>query len=366
MIQAKERTSAIQVQVMPARRLTPDLCAKWREIQEANPLLASPYFRPEFTQLVAEVRTDVEVAVIEQAGKVVGFFPFQRTGFSRAQPVAGRLSDFHGVIAAEDFVFDPLSLIASCRVSSWRFDHLLVSQTSFAPYMWTRSRSPYVDLSRGFQAYEAERKADNSELSTIKRKLNKLAREVGPLRLEWNSTDRDALTQLLCWKSQQYERTGLRDVFSFAWIRAFLDRLFELRTPELSGVLACLYAGDRLVAAHLGMSSRHVLHWWFPSYDRAMGRYSPGLCLIYRITQLANEHGITRLDFGKGDEEYKFRLASGADEVAEGSVDLRASTRLMRRTWQTTRDWVRSSPLHRPTEAPLRWLRRMRDWLSFR
>lgn len=356
----------MQVTVIPARDLTPDLLARWNEIQRANPAFASPYFRPEFTQLVAEVRKDAEVAVIEQRNEIVGFFPFQRQGRFHAQPIAGRLSDFHGVIAEPEFQVEPLELLSACGLSSWRFDHLLVSQAAFAPYMWTRSRSPYLDLSRGFTAYEAERKADNSELSTIKRKLNKMAREVGPLRLEWNSTDREALQTLLHWKSDQYERTGLRDVFSFEWIRAFVDCLFERREPELSGVLACLYADNRLVAAHLGMSSHQVLHWWFPSYDRELGRYSPGLGLIYMMAQQANTHGVTRIDFGKGDEEYKFRLASGVDEVAEGCVDVSAGARLFRRTWQATRDWVRTSPLHGPTQMPLRWFRRMRDWLSFR
>jgi CelD/BcsL family acetyltransferase involved in cellulose biosynthesis len=84
------------------------------------------------------------------------------------------------------------------------------------------------------------------------------------------------------------------------------------------------------------------------------------------MVQQANAHGITRIDFGKGDEEYKFRLASGVDQVAEGVADVRAGARLMRRTWQATRDWVRTSPLRSPTQVPLRWFRRMRDWLSFR
>lgn len=356
----------MQIQVVPAGRLSPDLCAKWSDLQRSNPRVASSYFRPEFTQLVAEVRNDVEIAVIEQEGEIVGFLPFQRQGRLHAQPVAGRLSDFHGVIAAEDFTCDPLELIKGCGLTSWRFDHLPITQTDFEPCMWTRSRSPFMDLSGGFKAYETERKADNSELSTIKRKLNKLAREVGPLRLEWNSTDREALATLFRWKSDQYERTGLRDVFSFPWIRDFLDRLFERREPALSGVFSCLYAGDQLAAAHLGMSSHNVLHWWFPSYDRELGRYSPGLGLIYMMAQAANSQGINRMDFGKGDEEYKFRLASGYDEVAEGCVDVRMGARLFRRTWQATRDWVRTSPLHGPTQVPLRWIRRMRDWLSFR
>ena len=44
-----------------------------------NPQLDNPFFRPEFTQAVAAVRDDVEVAVLEIQQQPVGFFPYQPT-----------------------------------------------------------------------------------------------------------------------------------------------------------------------------------------------------------------------------------------------------------------------------------------------
>jgi CelD/BcsL family acetyltransferase involved in cellulose biosynthesis len=155
-------------------------------------------------------------------------------------------------------------------------------------------------------------------------------------------------------------------LFQFEWIRSLLQHLLKQDTPGLRGLFSGLYAGDRLVAAHIGMTSHHVLHWWFPAYDRELSKYSPGLGLILKMAEEASARGITRFDFGKGDEDYKVKLASDSDQVAEGSVDRNLGSRLFRRSWQVTRDWVKSSPLHGPTKAPLRWLRRMRDWLSFR
>jgi CelD/BcsL family acetyltransferase involved in cellulose biosynthesis len=355
----------LKVRCFPGKQLPAELCAQWDALQRVNSTLASPFFRPEFTQTVAAVRDDVEVAFVEDTDRVVAVFPYQRASFGAARPVAGRLSDFQGLISASDWQCDPKRLLQRCGLRSWHFDHLLATQTSFEPYMWTKGVSPFIDLAAGFDAYERDRKAQNSEIPTIKRKLKKMEREVGPLRLEWNCANRDHLQTLMRWKGDHYRRSGFRDLFSFPWITQFFDRLLALQTPELSGTFTCLYAGDRLAAAHLGMSSRHVLHWWFPSYDRELGKYSPGLALIYLMAQQAHEYGISRLDFGKGDEEYKFRLASGAEQVCEGSVDLQFSRRLIQRTWQTTRDWVKNSPLDGPTQAPLRWLRWMRDWLSF-
>ncbi|QDU27341.1 hypothetical protein ETAA8_24280 [Anatilimnocola aggregata] len=364
-VNVREHENHQCVRVVPGQQLSPQLCVEWRLLQQANPTLSSPYFSPEFTQLVASVRSDVEVAVVEEAQRVVALFPFQRGLFSAAKPVAGRLSDFQAVIAAPGTPIDPQQLLRQCGLKSWKFDHLLTSQVEFAPYLWTRANSPYIDLAQGFAAYEAGRRGENSELSTIKRKLKKMEREIGPARLEWKSASREDLQKLLRWKSEQYARTGLRDLFSIDWIRNFVDQLLLRDDPNLTGLLTCLYAGDRLVAAHLGMSCRHVMHWWFPSYDRELGRYSPGMSLIYLISQQANQHGITRIDLGKGDEDYKFRLASGSDEVAEGSVDLSPGSRLFRRTWQATRDWLKTSPLYGPVAAPLRAVRRLRDWFSF-
>ncbi|WP_425618577.1 GNAT family N-acetyltransferase [Anatilimnocola sp. NA78] len=361
----REHVNRPCVRVVPGQQLSAQLCCEWRSLQRSNPALSSPYFSPEFTQLVASIRNDVEVAVVEQADRVVAVLPFQRGTLGAAKPVAGRLNDFQAVISAPEFQLDPKQLLHESGLRSWKFDHLLTSQVAFEPYMWTRGNSPYVDLSRGFAAYEAERRAENSEFSTIKRKLKKMEREIGPARLEWKSTSREYLETLLRWKSEQYTRTGIRDLFSIDWILKLVEELLKKDDPNLTGMLTCLYAGDRLVAAHLGMNCRHVLHWWFPSYDRDLGRYSPGMSLIYLIAQHAHEHGITRIDLGKGDEDYKFRIASGIDQVAEGSVDLNPGSRLFRRTWQATRDWLKTTPLAGPVSVPLKAIRRVRDWFSF-
>lgn len=354
-----------QTRVFSARALSTDLVARWDALQRGNPTLASPYFRPEFTQVVAEVRDDVEVAVIEEGGVPQAFFPYQRGRFGAAQPVVGRLSDFHGYIAAPGFELDPRELLRKCGLRSWRFDHLIPEQDCFMPFVYEQSSSPYLDLSRGFAHYEADRNAANSELGTTKRKLGKLAREVGPLRLEWNYRNTEDLRTVQRWKSEQYTRTGIADLFTFPWIRSFFDRLLLREEDSLAGQFCGLYAGDRLVAGHLGMSSHNIMHWWFPAYDREYGRYSPGMALIYLMSQQANEHGITRIDLGKGDEGYKFRIASQVDQVSEGCVDVLRTTMMLRRSWRTAREWVRNSPLDSTARMPFRLFRRLRDWFKF-
>jgi hypothetical protein len=57
-----------------------------------NPALVSPYLSPEFTQLMAAVRDDVFVAVLEQQGEAVGYFPYQRGALRIGKPVGGVMS----------------------------------------------------------------------------------------------------------------------------------------------------------------------------------------------------------------------------------------------------------------------------------
>ena len=48
----------------------------WLALQRANAATDNPSFHPEFTKAVAAVRDDVEVAVMSEDGRYVGFLPF--------------------------------------------------------------------------------------------------------------------------------------------------------------------------------------------------------------------------------------------------------------------------------------------------
>ena len=91
-----------EFEIIPAQQLASDDSRLWAGMQQQNPALDSPYFRPEFTQAVAAVRNDVWVAIIRRNGAAVGYFPFQRGKLNLGKPVGGKLSDYHGIISAGD------------------------------------------------------------------------------------------------------------------------------------------------------------------------------------------------------------------------------------------------------------------------
>lgn len=348
------------VTVVPARELNDRQIETWSRLQRANPSLDSPYFRPEFTQAVSTVRDDVEVAVLEHANETLGFFPFQRSKGNRGLPVASLLSDFHGVITRSAYGFNAQQLIRDCGLTSFRFDHVPTSQQAFADHTWKTAPSPYLDLSRGFREYAAQRRASGSKrIKNTAKKSRKLEREVGPLRVVVETTPGRVLERLLTWKAAQFRKTNLTNLFEYDWIVQLLEHVLKAPTRQFSGVIFVLYAGNELAAIDLALRSAGVLHSWFPSYNPSLAPYSPGQILLMETARMAEGLGIRRIDLGKGNEPYKLSFMSGAATVAEGGVHSRPIDRLLVRNWCGLRDWIGLSPLKRPLHRPARLLRNL-------
>ena len=336
-----------------AKGISKEIREGWLRLQQSNPALASPYFSPEFTRIVAAVRDDVEVAVVQDGGNVVAMFPFERSRWDLAGPVGAFISDYHGVISHPDFAFDPRALLRECELVAWDFNHIPISQTCFTPFHREQNRSPIIDISAGYEAYVKERRAAGTE--QIKKNgnlMHRLEREFGPLRFVAHSSDKALLDQLLAWKTEQFRHNRWRDIFSIKWVRQTMEGIHAAQTPEFAGMLSLLYAGDKLVAAHFGMRSATVWHYWFPSYDQAYAKYSPGVTLLLKMAEAAPAVGIKTIDLGCGEHSYKWRLMNGFVSTAKGSVELpclatavRRVTAPVRRVPFKVRCWVSKTPL---------------------
>jgi CelD/BcsL family acetyltransferase involved in cellulose biosynthesis len=317
----------MKVSLIPGRELSDDLVRVWLGLQRANADLASPYFHPEFTNVIAASRDDVEVAVLESAGKIVAFFPFQREHGAVGRPVGGIISDYQGIICGPNFTCDPCELVGGCRLKAWDFDHLLASQSFFRRFHHSIELSPQLDLSQGFETYYRQQRSARSEQI----KIRSIQREFGPLRFVAHSALESDLEQIIGWKSQQYAKTGASDIFLCSWIKGSVHRIHATQLPDFAGVLSVLYSGDRLVAGHFGMRAGSLLHSWFPAYDPHMAKYSPGLLLLLKMAEHAPGAGIRTIDLGKGINEYKQRFMNASCQLANGSVEL-LSMRWLRRT----------------------------------
>jgi CelD/BcsL family acetyltransferase involved in cellulose biosynthesis len=153
------------------------------------------------------------------------------------------------------------------------------------------------------------------------RKYRRLEREVGPVRFVARSIDAGLLQMCLDLKNRQYLRTGVRTIFAISWVRDLMHSLQKVSAQNLTGVLSVLFAGDKVVSLHFGMRSASVWHWWFPAYDVAYGKHSPGTLLLLKMAEACSDSGITSIDLGQGNSHYKMRLSNGAHPLMIGSLE---------------------------------------------
>lgn len=357
----------MKVEVIQATDLQPVHLAAWNDILRQQPALDSPFFTPEFVQAVASARRDVEVALLHDHDRLAGFFAFQRAGLNVAVPVGAGFSEFQGVVAAPDLRWRVPELLRGCGVRAWSYDHVPVSQEPFAEFHQSVGGSPFMDLSKGFEAYRAERQQGGSSVvRTAERKLRKLHREVGRVEFQLHDGGEQGLQRLVEWKSAQHARTGVFDVFRLGWVTELLRRVHGFQRGSFAGVMSVLSAGGRPIAVHLGMRTGTVAHLWYPAFDPAFGQYSPGIILFLEMARELAEQGVVRVDLGPTPQRYKQSLKSGEIEVAIGTADRHALAQIGRKAWQAGRRRIRASVLAQPARIPANWLFRLRQWRALR
>ncbi len=292
-----------------------------------SPALASPFLSPQFTLAVDRFRRGVRVAVVYEDGAPTvpaAFFPFQRTALGVGRAVGLGLSDCQGLVYRPGFQWEARELLRACRLGIWEFDHLVEGEKPFEVGATGSYPSPVIDVEQGYEAYLGYLRAHAPKfVRTTLAKERRLERDAGGLRYVHDERDPAALRTLMDWKSAQYRRTGRSDRFARPWIVRLVEHLFTVRGADFAGQLSVLYAGGRPVAAHFGLRSERVVACWFPAYDTAFGKYSPGLALHLRMAEAAAANGISYLDLGRGEKEYKDSLKTRELSVSEGWVTRR-------------------------------------------
>ncbi|MFI9380525.1 GNAT family N-acetyltransferase [Kutzneria sp. NPDC052558] len=332
----------------------------WHAIRSANPALDSPYFHPGFAAAVHASGRTVHVAVdTDDAGRVRALLPGHRAG-STLRPVGWPGADFQGPIVRPGESFSPLTLL-SAGVRSFEFDHLVDGVAEFEPWIRSRRVSPHVDVSGGLDGYLGRAsKSGRDNISQARRRAAKAERELGPVKFQVDVVDEELLGQLVELKRGQYRATGARDFFAEPDRLNLLRRLLHTRDEGFGGLLSTLHAGPNLIAAHFGIRSDSVLHWWFPVYAPEHGRLAPGWMLLRELVVAAPALGIDRIDLGRGDDEYKRRAKTGETQVGQGIVTRSGGRLALRRVADGMVAAAKSSPLAPGLRRVARGLRNLR------
>ena len=321
-----QSTPSLKLDLVSAQHICGELADAWRSIQKNNASLSSPYFDLEFTQAVARVRDDVEVGVFSDDGQIIALLPFQRASNRQAVPVGGRLNDSHGILSRKNVnnSFSDRSLIEkmmrAAGLDGFAFHSMSQLDSSLKTFEFKELGSHYLDLSDGWDTYFQWARKNSVAIKRQKQKTRKMAREIGPVRFEFDCRDEDVLEKLIELKRGKYQRSNTFDILSVDWASDLLREINNIDRPGFKGLLSAMYAGDELVATHFGMLTDNILHYWFPVYDRKFHRYSPGTELLLEVAREACDHGISKLDLGYGDDDYKFRFCNGREAVSCGQI----------------------------------------------
>ena len=309
---------ACSVMDLPLDALSVEHYEAWLRIQRSNSSLESPFFHPGYAKAVSRVRSDVRVGIAIENDVPIAFLPFQKVGARAAEPVGGRLNDFHGLIAMPDAQVTLPQMVSAVGLRSWKYHGLLSSESMEGTL--DSYPSPYIDTSQGYEHFLASAKRQSSTIKRHAQKFRALERDFGPVRLEHDVRDTHLLEHLICLKRAKYALTKAFDVLSVDWCANLLREVYATNEAGCRGVLSGLYAGDSLIGVHLGIQLGAVLQYWFPVFDPRFKKYSTGTQLILDVARAATDDGVTTIDLSYGPEPFRYRVGTGSWVVARGEV----------------------------------------------
>jgi CelD/BcsL family acetyltransferase involved in cellulose biosynthesis len=306
----------LQVEIIRAEAMPAADIALWRAWSTTNPALSSPYFRWDYAEIASRVCPGAAIAVFRRGGETAGFFPHQRRG-GAIQPLGAPMNDYHGVIApvGADIALEDVARLLKARslnVPGW---------IGAAEAGEARSTVQAVLPPDGFDAWYAERRTTFGKFFKDKERARRsLETELGPIAVRHGLRDPALLDQLIELKAAQYRRSGLHDIFACGWTRDLLHALMAEARPDFGASMATLHGGDKLAAMEFSLHAGGHYHFWFPAYEPALARCSPGILLSMDTMRLAGAEGFRVFDFGFEGEHYKKYFVNARQTVREAVV----------------------------------------------
>lgn len=315
----------LNVETLHPRDLTPADVQAWRDMAAADPAFSSPLLGPDFARAVGAVRDDTRVAVIRRDGETLGFLPHHRRPGAMARAIGSPLSDYHGLVSLRDADLSGPDILRAADLTSFRYTGLVDPYGVFGGQSELKTAHVIALGHTDAATYlEAVRAGSPKKIKNWRRLDSKLEREMGVVELVGADRSREAFDQLIAWKREQLERTGVHDFLAAEWTRNLLVDLFQKQTGDFQGLMICLYAGGQLVAGHFGVRLNGVFHPWIASTNPAYGEWSPGQVFFLRAIAAMPGLGLHRYDLGPGHDHYKSAYA--LDQVLIGDGTATAST----------------------------------------
>ena len=310
----------LDVETLHPRELAEADVRMWRDMAAAEPAFDSPLLGPDFARAVGVVRDDARVAVIRRQGETLGFLPHHRRPGAMARAIGSPLSDYHGLVSRPDADLTAAEMLGAADLTAFRYTGLIDPYGVFGQGELKTAHVIALGHTDAETYLEAVRAASPKKIKNWRRLDNKLEREMGAVELVAPDRSREAFDQLIVWKREQLERTGVHDFLRPDWVRGLLTDLFLKQAGPFQGLMINLYAGGQLVSGHFGVRLNGVYHPWIASTNPAYGEWSPGQIFFMRAIAAMPGLGLERYDLGPGHDHYKGAYALSQIQIGEGTA----------------------------------------------
>ena len=246
----------------------------WSCFQGASAELQNPFLAAAFARAVGEVSDRARVAVIEDAGDVVGFLPYELAAGRVAVPIGRMTNNRQAFVHHPDLVWNWADLLRAIRLDVIEFGDLVAGQCG----EWRSLEigdAPVIDTDGRWDAY-FDTMRRHKRVRTTLYKERRLRREVGEITVESGGGACADLAALVDWKARQYRRAGWPNLLAKPWVPALLELLADTTTDDLRAAGSSLRVDGRVVATDLSLVSSSVFAGWFGAYDPGYARFSPG------------------------------------------------------------------------------------------
>jgi CelD/BcsL family acetyltransferase involved in cellulose biosynthesis len=339
----------------------------WAGLQFLNPDLQSPFLSPGWARAVERAQgpgAGAKVVLASTGGVIQAVLPVC-AGRVTAWPIGAPMCDTQGLIAEPGYACDPRALVRALGVQRFDFTHMVGEASPFVPFAQGEDVAYVTDLSEGFDAWAASRKAMGSGLiKDLAKRRRKLEKDFGPVRFTALSTDRSAFDQLIAWKRRRFADTRQTDIFDAGWTLALVRDLWDHPGEGARAGLFTLHAGETLVAAQLHLMSETCVMGWLVAHGEEAEQCAPGRLLFEDLLRWMDGR-YRELDNGLCDFGFKSRFANRLRPLRHGFVGA-SPAGLVRAAEYGVRRAAERLPLGRASAWPGKAMRRMDLWRTLK
>ncbi|MCW8107249.1 GNAT family N-acetyltransferase [Alteromonas ponticola] len=290
-----------------------ELKDEWLALQEKEK--TTPFIQYHWCLKLASYEAQPILISIWHGAKCVAILPLAKKVVISKIRIEGlvhlcqRFTDYQSILLDSNYVLSDCldAVFAALKASSFQSLPLIFHYPDQHLTSVLISSANRFGRLRKFQRWEHV--SYSTQLGPVKKKvINDAARrrkkleEKGELTVSLNlGYDEDVINWILDNNAAKYGESALTAIHD----RNEIHELLKASVPFLH--VACIKHEENIIAAHLGFIVQNCLYYYVPVINSNYRQFSPGMIMLEQIYKNFAELNITKVDFLRGVESYKYK-----------------------------------------------------------